>query len=251
MAKEDEATRTDTAAAKEAAPVKEPFASKFFTPEGKPIRVLSTSLGIALLANAFLIPGAGATASGNGTSADEPKLVAWSTEEVKQYFDKNVDWNIPLPLEEDGEGAEGASGSDGSGGSGGTTVINNYGGYNSGFGWDDMLLYHLLFNNGASYSSGRWYDSHRGYYAGSSTPYKPKSYSSETFQNKTMAGSVVRPKTSTSSTGSIVRRSTSSKAGGIGGKSSSLGSSSSSSGSSKSSFSGSRSSGTSKGSFGG
>lgn len=256
MAKEDEVTRTDTAAAKEAAPVKEPFASKFFTPEGKPIRVLSTSLGIALLANAFLIPGAGATASGNGSSADEPKLVAWSTEEVKQYFDKNVDWNIPLPLEEDGEGAEGASGSGGSGsssssdGSGGTTVINHYGG---GFGWDDMLLYHLLFNNGSSYSSGRWYDNHRGYYTGSSTPYKPKSYSSETFQNKPMAGSVVRPKTSTSSTGSIVRRSTSSKAGGIGGKSSSLGSStsSSSSKSSKSSFSGSRSSGTSKGSFGG
>lgn len=252
MAKEEEATRTDTAAAQDAT-AKEPFASKFFTPEGKPIRVLSTSLGIALLANAFLIPGAGATASGSGTSANEPKLVAWSTEEVKQYFDKNVDWNIPLPLEEEEEGAGAASGSDGSGGSGGTTVINNYGGYNSGFGWDDMLLYHLLFNNGSSYSSGRWYDNHRGYYAGSSTPYKPKSYSSETFQNKPMSGSVVRPKTSTSSTGSIVRRSTSSKAGGIGGKSSSLGSSSSSSSSksSKSSFSGSRSSGTSKGSFGG
>jgi len=66
LAKEDEVTRTDTVAAKEAAPVKEPFASKFFTPEGKPIRVLSTSLGIALLANGFLISGAGATASGNG-----------------------------------------------------------------------------------------------------------------------------------------------------------------------------------------
>lgn len=252
MAKEEEATQTDIHASKEAEPMKEPFASKFLTPEGKPIRVLSTSLGLALLANAFLVPGAGATASGSGTTADEPKLVAWSTEEVKQYFDKNVDWNIPLPAaEEDQEGAGEASGSGGSSssGAGGTTVINHYGG---GFGWDDMLLYHLLFNSGSSYSSGRWYDGHRGYYAGSSTPYKPKTYSSETFQNKQMAGSVVRPKTSTSSTGSIVRRSTSSKAGGIGGKSSSLGSSSSSStGSSKSSFSGSRSSGTGKGSFGG
>jgi hypothetical protein len=253
LAKEEEATRTDTAAAQDTAP-KEPFASKFFTPEGKPIRVLSTSLGIALLANAFLIPGAGATASGSASSADEPKLVAWSTEEVKQYFDKNVDWNIPLPLDQEegtGEasGTGGAGNSDSSSGSGGTTVINHYGG---GFGWDDMLLYHLLFNSGSSYSSSRWYDNHRGYYAGSSTPYKPKSYSSETFQNKQMSGSVVRPKTSTSSTGSIVRRSTSSKAGGIGGKSSSLGSSSSSSsGSSKSSISGSRSSGTSKGFFGG
>ncbi|EES74542.1 hypothetical protein POTG_00822 [Paenibacillus sp. oral taxon 786 str. D14] len=254
MAKEEEATRTEITAAQETT-AKEPFASKFLTPEGKPIRVLSTSLGIALLANAFLIPGAGATAAGSDTSADEPKLVAWSTEEVKQYFDKNVDWNIPLPAEEDEEasgetlGGGSADGANASNGSGGTTVINHYGG---GFGWDDMLLYHLLFNSGSSYSSSRWYDNHRGYYAGTSTPYKPKTYSSETFQNKQMAGSVVRPKTSTSSTGSIVRRSTSSKAGGIGGKSSSLGSSSSSStGSSKSSISGSRSSGTSKGFFGG
>lgn len=253
MAKEEEATRTENTAASETT-AKEPLASKFLTPEGKPIRVLSTSLGIALLANAFLIPGAGATATGSGTSADEPKLVAWSTEEVKQYFDKNVDWNIPVPAEEEEASGEAAgtgssNGIDASNGSGGTTVINHYGG---GFGWDDMLLYHLLFNSGSSYSSSRWYDNHRGYYAGTSTPYKPKTYSSETFQNKQMAGSVVRPKTSTSSTGSIVRRSTSSKAGGIGGKSSSLGSSSSSSsGSSKSSISGSRSSGTGKGFFGG
>lgn len=246
MAKEEEATRTETAAAQNTA-AKEPFASRFFTPEGKPIRVLSTSLGIALLANAFLIPSDGASASGSGTSADEPKLVAWSTEEVKQYFDKNVDWNIPLPVAEQGE-EQGAGSGEASGGSDGTTVVNNYGGYHSGFGWDDMLLYHLLFNSGSNYSSSRWHDNHRGYYAGSSTPYKPKTYSSETFQNKQMAGSVVRPKTSTSSTGSIVRRSTSSKSGGIGGKSSGLGSSSSSS--SKSSISGSRSGGSSKG-FGG
>lgn len=222
--------------------------SKFLTSEGKPMRVLSTSLGIALLANAFLIPGSGATAASSGAGKEEPRLVAWSTEEVKQYFDKNVDWSLPLPVEEDGEGAaEGAAGStdSGSDAAAGRTV------YQSGFGWDDMLLYHLLFNSGANYSSSRWHDNNRGYYAGTSTPYKPKSYSSDTFQNKQTAGSVVRPKTSTSSTGSIVRRSTSSKAGGIGGKSSGLGSSSDTSGSSKSSISGSSSGRSSKGFFGG
>lgn len=226
--------------------------SKWFTPDGKPIRVLSTSLGIALLANAFLIPGSGALASGTGSSADEPKLVEWSTEEVKPYFDQNVDWNIPLPVSEEEQATgEGANSGEATGSSGGTTVVNNYGGYSSGFGWDDMLLYHLLFNSGANYSSSRWHDNHRGYYAGTTTPYTPRTYSSETFQNKQMAGSVVRPKTSTSTTGSIVRRSTSSQAGGIGGKSSGLGSSSSSStSSSKSSISGSKSS-TGKGFFGG
>lgn len=40
-------------------PPEEPAGSKFFTPDGKPLRVLSTSLGIALLANAFLIPAPG------------------------------------------------------------------------------------------------------------------------------------------------------------------------------------------------
>nr|WP_232436786.1 hypothetical protein [Paenibacillus senegalimassiliensis] len=222
--------------------------SKFLTSEGKPLRVLSTSLGIALLANAFLIPGSGATAASTSAGGEEPQLVAWSTEEVKQYFDKNVDWSLPLPLEEEEEGASGSA--EGTSGSGSDTSANRAI-YHSGFGWDDMLLYHLLFNSGANYSSSRWHDNNRGYYAGTSTPYKPKSYSSDTFQNKQTAGSVVRPKTSTSSTGSIVRRSTSSQAGGIGGKSSGLGSSSDSSGSSKSSISGSSSGRSSKGFFGG
>lgn len=48
--------------------VKEPAVSRLFTPDGKPIRVLSTSLGIALLANALFIPGgAGASGSTGGT----------------------------------------------------------------------------------------------------------------------------------------------------------------------------------------
>lgn len=227
--------------------------SKLFTPDGKPLRVLSTSLGIALLANTLLIPGSGSSAAGNDSSADEPKLVAWSTEEVKQYFDKNVDWSIPLPAEDEhggqAAGDAGASGTDGTGASSGTTVVNNYG---SGFGWDDLLLYHFLFNSGSNYSTRAWYDDHRGYYSGTNTQYKPRTFSSESFQNKSTPGSAVKPKTSTSTTGSITRRSTSSKSGGIGGKSSGLSSSSSSKSGKSSIFggSGSRSS-SSKGSFGG
>ncbi|WP_334072860.1 MULTISPECIES: hypothetical protein [Paenibacillus] len=223
--------------------------SKLFAPDGKPLRVLSTSLGIALLANAFLAPAGTAEATGTGSGA-EPKLVAWSTEEVKAYFDKNVDWNLPIPFEKEEEQQTQAG--TGDNGSGGTTIVNNYGGYGTGFGWDDMLLYHLLFNSGSNYSSSGWHKKHGGYYAGTSTPYKPRTYSSGTFQNKPVAGSVVPPKTSTSTKGSIVRRSTSSSPGGIGGKSSGLGSSSSSKSSSSSSISGSSSrSSSGKGFFGG
>ncbi|WNS42442.1 hypothetical protein [Paenibacillus sp. MMS20-IR301] len=209
---------------------KEPAVTRLFTPDGKPIRVLSTSLGIALLANALFIPG-GAGASGNGGAVEEPKLVSWSTEEVKDYFDKNVDWNIPYPEEgqeevlEEGRGVVTSNG---------TTVINNYGGYNSGFGWDDMLLYHMLFNSGSYYSSRGWYNDRPTYYGGTRTTYKPPTYSSGSFQNKPVAGSVAKPKTSTTSTGSITRRNTSSKSGGIGGTSSGLGSSTSGSGTSSS-----------------
>lgn len=208
--------------------------SKLFTPEGKPIRVLSTSLGIALLANALLVPGGPAAASGSGTTGGEPQLVAWSTEEVKAYFDQNVDWNIPYPEqgteETAGQQEQGVSTTDG------TTVVNHYGGYNSGFGWDDVLLYHMLFNRGSYYSSGGWYNNRPTYYAGTNTAYKPRSYNSGRFQNKPVAGSVVKPKTSTSSTGAITRRG-SSKAGGVGGNSSGLGSGSKSS-SGKSGFGG-------------
>ena len=207
--------------------------SKLFNPDGKPIRVLSTSLGIALLANAMFIPGA-ASASVNPTG-EEPQLVSWSTEEVKAYFDKNVDWNIPYPedaqeVEEQGQGVVTSNG---------TTVVNNYAGYHSGFGWDDVLLYHMLFNSGSNYSSRGWYKDRPTYYGGTRTTYKPPTYSSDKFQNRTVPGSVVKPKTSTSSTGSITRRGTSSKAGGIGGTSSGLNSSKSSkSSSSKSGFGG-------------
>lgn len=206
--------------------------SRLFSSEGKTVRVLSTSLGIALLANAFLIPGEPALASGSGTS--EPTLVEWSSEEVKAYFDQNVDWSLPISAEEQSaqSGQEDHAG--------GTTIINNYGGY-GGFGWENLLLYHLLFNSGTNYSSSTWHKNNRGYYPGTTTPYTPRTYSSGSFQSKPVAGSVVPPKTSASTKGSIIRRSTSSQSGGIGGKSGSLGSSSSSK----------SGSGTSSGFFGG
>jgi hypothetical protein len=211
--------------------IKELAVSKLFNSDGKPIKVLSTSLGIALLANALLIPG-GAGAS-NATAVEEAQLVSWSTEEVKAYYDKNVDWSIPFPdegkeVEEQGEGVVTKDG---------TTVVNNYGGHNSGFGWSDLLLYHMLFNSGSNYSSRGWANDRPTYYGGTRNTYTPPSYSNDKFQNKNVAGSVVKPKTSTSTQGTITRRTTSTKAGGIGGNSSGLKSGSSSS-SSKSGFGG-------------
>ncbi|AIQ49917.1 hypothetical protein R70723_31585 [Paenibacillus sp. FSL R7-0273] len=211
-------------------PAKDSGGPRLLSAEGKPLRVLSTSLGIALLANAMFIPG-GAQAA--GSSGGEPQLVSWSTEEVKAYFDANVDWNIPYPEESAEETVQEGSGVVTSGG---TTVINNYGGYSNGFGWDDMLLYHMLFNSGSNYSSRGWYNDRPTYYGGTRNTYKPPTYNSGSFQNKQVTGSVVKPKTSTSSTGSITRRGSSS-AGGVGGTSSGLGSSSGSSSGSKSSSS--------------
>ncbi|AZN42010.1 hypothetical protein [Paenibacillus albus] len=215
----------------------ESLRSKLFTRDGKPLRILSTSLGLALIANAAF----GAMAYAEGTAgAEQPKLVEFSNEAVKQYFDPAVDWNLPMLEDEnsEGQGNGAAAGSGGavSGGGGGSTsssgdtiIINN--GSHSSFGWDDLMLYHLLFNQGSSYSTSRYYTTHTTYTSGTHQVYKPKTaYSSESFQNKPVKGSTVRPVTSNKS-GSVTRRSksTSSSPGGIGGKSSSMSSSSSSS----------------------
>ncbi|WP_168119701.1 hypothetical protein [Paenibacillus sp. HB172176] len=218
--------------------MKDQTSSRLFTSEGKPVRVLSTSLGLALLANIVMASGAYAEGNGgNSTSTGEPKLVEWSNEEVKQYFDKNVDWSLPIEKavnpEDDEESAEQGSSGASAGDTGGTTVINHYGG---GFGWTDLMLYHLLFNSGGSYSSSRYYTNRPAYNTSTNTSYKPKSYTSDTFQNKQVAGTNVRPKTSTS-TGSVTRRATSSGQGSIGGNSSSKSSSGSSSKSSSGSSS--------------
>jgi hypothetical protein len=205
---------------------------QLFTKDGKPLRVLSTSLGIALLANAFIGPMASGEAPQNssadtGTVSTEAKLVEWSTEAVKPYYDSSVDWNIPLKQDE-APPAEGSS--DANGGTTGTTGTAGGGTafMNSGFGWDDLLLYHLIFNRGSAYSSSTWYSNRPVYNSRNGTPYKPRSYNSDVFQNKPVAGSAVRP-TTTDRTGSVTRRSTSSSKGGIGGTSSGLSSSSSSS----------------------
>lgn len=210
-----------------------PLRPRLFTPDGKPLRVLSTSLGIALLANALYATGAASAQTGTGEASSSPVLVEWSSEEVKAYFDPSVDWNIPLPGDEEpqeetdeGEGTStggGASGGGGSSGGGGTTVIHS----SSGFGWDDLMLYHLIFNRGSSYSSSAYHAGHAAYDARTGAPYATGRYSSDTFQNKPVVGSAVRPKTSASS-GTITRRSTSSSPGEIGGRSSGFTSSGSS-----------------------
>jgi hypothetical protein len=200
---------------------KDQAVSSLFTPEGKPIRVLSTSLGLMLLANAIMATGAEAknTFAEGEFAAGEPKLVEWSNNDVKAYYNANIDWSIPLtdPVASDAE--EGKSKD-----SDGTTIV-----HNSGFGWESMLLYGLLMSRGSAYSSQGWNSNHRGTYTGTNTPYTPRSYSSGTFQNKQVTGSSVRPKTS-STTGKITKRSASSSPGSIGGRSSGLSSGSKSRG---------------------
>ena len=197
-----------------------------FTEEGKPLRVLSTSLGIALLANVLIIPMEHGSAVADNSSANGPKLVEWSSEEVKKYFDAEMDWNIPELKKETKEEGNGGTVTGGSSSSSGTTIVHT----TSGFGWDDLLLYHMIFNRGNSYSSSGWYSNHSAYDVRSGQSYRPRSYTSDTFQNKPVSGSAMTPKTSRT-TGSITKRSTSSSRGSIGGKSSGFSSSSSSSGS--------------------
>jgi hypothetical protein len=212
---------------------------------GKPLRVLSTSLGLLLAANLLLIPEAAEAAGESAANnADQPKLVEWSTDAVKAYFDPNVDWSIPYPVKsEPTDSAAGGGTAAANGGGGGNTSV-----IGGGFGWDDLLLYHLLFNSGRAYSTSAWDSSRPVMDNRTNQPYKPKSFDSETFRNQPMAGSTVRPTTSSksgtfttrskastsnsSSTSSKVQSSTSTKPsssspGGIGGKSSGFGSSSS------------------------
>lgn len=195
----------------------------------KPFRILSTSLGVALAANMMLMPTAGAEGTTTSDSAAVPKLLEWSSDEVKQYFDPKMDWNIPLPASEqpgsDGTDETSAEGDKGSSGQA-PMVIHN------GFGWSDLLLYHMIFNRGSSYSSSGWSDRRPVYDSGTNKPYQPKTFNSGTFENRPVVNSRVKPKTVDSS-GKITRRSTkasSSSSGGIGSKSSGFSSSGKSSG---------------------
>jgi hypothetical protein len=196
-----------------------------WTYKGKPLRILSTSLGIALVANMLLMSNVyGATAS--PTPADGPKLVEYSSEQVKKYYDPSVDWNIPVPFDDKGQPKEEVQS-----GSSNTTIINNGGGYGGGgIGWTDLLLFHMIFNNGGIFSSNRWNNSRPVFNPGTNRPYQAKSFTSETFQNKPTTGSSVRPKTSSSSGTFSTKssKSTSSTKGSIGGNSSGFSSSKSS-----------------------
>jgi hypothetical protein len=198
----------------------------------KPLKVLSTSLGIILAANLLLLPAAHAEGS------SEPKLVEWSNENVKKFFDANTDWNIPLPQEKK-ETAGNGTGSAGSTGGGSPAPVV----YHSGLNWTDLMLYHMIFNSGGPYSSSGWSSQRPVYDTRTSRPYVSKTYDSSTFQNKPTANSTVVPKTSSSKGGfktksslnnnsSSGSKSKSSSPGGIGGKSSGFGSSGKSSGSS-------------------
>jgi hypothetical protein len=218
----------------------QPLALEKWTYKGKPLRILSTSLGIALVANMLLMTNVyGESPSPTPALADSPKLVEYSSPEVKKYYDPSVDWNIPVPFDDKGmpvEGAQAGSGGAGSdSSSGNTTIINNGGGYGGGgIGWTELLLFHMIFNRGNSFSSNQWNNSRPIFSSETNRPYQAKSFTSDTFQNKPTTGSTVRPVTSKSSGTFSTKNSkaTSSSKSGIGGKSSGFSSSSKSSSSS-------------------
>jgi hypothetical protein len=216
-----------------------PIALEKWTYKGKPLRILSTSLGIALVANMLLMTNAYGAPSPTPALADSPTLVEYSSDAVKKYYDPSVDWNIPVPFDDKGKPIQSAQTGSGDSGSqstsGNTTIINNGGGYGGGgIGWTELLLFHMIFNRGNSFSSNQWNNSRPIFSSGTNRPYQAKSFTSDTFQNKPTTGSTVRPVTSKSSGTFSTKNSkaTSSSKGGIGGKSSGFSSSSKSSGSS-------------------
>jgi hypothetical protein len=215
----------------------------------RPLKVFSASISLVLVGQLLLLPAYAAETPAPNTASS--KLVEWSNDEVKAYFDPAVDWNLPIPP---AAGAASPSPSPtptaGSGGSGGSTapiIVNNYGG-GSGFGWDDLLLYHLIFNSPSPYSSSNWGSSHRSYYYRSNTPYVTKSYQPSTFSNR----STTKAPTTSSGSGTFTTNkssSTTTKSGTTGatGNTGTVSSSGTSSGTTSSS----KSTSTSTGSIGG
>lgn len=199
--------------------------------EGKPLRILTTSLGIALAANLVLLPMVHGENSTDSTGKEKPKLVEWSTDEVKQYYDPSVDWNIPFSVADDKAATDQGQISSGAGSTGSYpyTGVSHHGG----FGWDDLLLYHMIFNSGSPYSASSWSQQRPTFDARTNQRYKPSTFESGSFQNKPVVNSRVNPKTVDSS-GTIIKRSsskaTSSPRGSIGGKSGGFSSSGHSSG---------------------
>jgi hypothetical protein len=211
----------------------------------KPLKVLSTSLGLMLAGHLVLAPAlsvetVASAASPAITATAEPKLVEWSSEEVKTYYSPNVDWSIPLPKEEAAAKPGEASPTPSASTSGGSSapIANHIGsGFGGGFGWDDLLLYHMIFNRGGLYSSSNWVNNRPSYDYRTNQPYKPQTYANRPFANQPAAG-MTTPRTNSrtgtfstnksssgSSSGSS-SKSTSSSSGSIGSKSSGFSSSS-------------------------
>ncbi|MFD0692514.1 hypothetical protein ACFQZT_00250 [Paenibacillus sp. GCM10027628] len=217
----------------------------------RPLKVLSASLGIIIASQLLLIPLGFAenTSPSSSPSAGVPKLVEWSSEEVKTYFNPEVDWSLPIQAaEKEGMASPSPSQTPTSGTSsvstgGGTAPIIVNHGYGGGFGWDDLLLYHLIFNSGSPYSSSSWVSSHPSYQYRSNTPYVTKTYQGTSFSNR----SVTKSPTTSSGTGSFTTNKSSASTTTGTSRSSSSSSSSISSGSSSSS----KSTSTSSGSIGG
>ncbi|BFT70265.1 hypothetical protein [Paenibacillus sp. P36] len=173
----------------------------------RPLKVFSASISLVLVGQLLLLPVNAAETPAPNTASS--KLVEWSTDEVKAYFDPAVDWNLPVPP---AAGTASPSPSPtptaGSGSTGGSTapiIVNNYGG-GSGFGWDDLLLYHLIFNSPSPYSSSSWGSSHRSYYYRSNTPYVTKTYQPSSFSNR----STTKAPTTSSGTGTFTTNKSSS-----------------------------------------
>ncbi|MCY9663593.1 hypothetical protein M5X11_01165 [Paenibacillus alginolyticus] len=216
----------------------------------RPLKVLSTSLGIMLVSQMLLLS-AHAEESPNPSAggAGASKLVEWSSEDVKAYYDPSVDWNLPVPVLSDlkttspspSPTPSAGGSSTGSGGGSATPIIVNQVTGGGGFGWDDLLLYHLIFNTVSPYSSSSWGSNHRSYYYRSNTPYVTKTYQPSSFSNRSTTktpttssgtGSFTSNKSSSNSTSggtTSSSKSTSTSSGSIGGKSSGFSSSSSSS----------------------
>lgn len=201
----------------------------------RPLKVLSASLGVILIGQMLLLSAHAAESPSPG--AGSSKLVEWSSEDVKAYYDPSVDWSLPVPVE---KSTTSPSPSQAPAAGGTAPIIVNQVSGGSGFGWDDLLLYHLIFNTVSPYSSNNWGSSHRSYYYRSNTPYVTKTYQPSTFSNKSTT------KTPTTSSGTGTFTSNKSSSGNTTGTSSSVNSSGTTSGGTTS-----KSTSTSSGSIGG
>ncbi|GGI44203.1 hypothetical protein GCM10008018_05930 [Paenibacillus marchantiophytorum] len=173
----------------------------------RPLKVLSASLSLFIAGHLLLLPAHAAESPNPNTGA--AKLVEWSSDEVKSYYDPSTDWNIPL-LSAKPAASPTPTGTGGTVGSTAPIIVNQVSG-GSGFGWDDLLLYGLIINSVSPYSSSSWGNNHRSYYYRSNTPYVTKTYQPSTFSNRSTTktpttssgtGTFTTNKSSTSKTGS-------------------------------------------------